>query len=192
MALTTLACSDDGKVLRSPPPGVTAPLRPTSTTAAPGVTASTAPPTPGVLSLTSTDFRPGGPLSDAVTCVGDGRSPALAWSELPDGTVEVAVVIVDADTDLFTNWVVAGMDPTSAVSAGTAPPGAVESLSANGEPGYSPPCPPPGATHLVEFTIYALSGPSGVTPEMTADEAVAALDAAPGTRAVVTASATRP
>jgi hypothetical protein len=40
--------------------------------------------------------------------------------------------------------------------------------------------------------VYALLGPSGVRADMTAAEAVAALNAAPGTRAVVTASATGP
>jgi phosphatidylethanolamine-binding protein (PEBP) family uncharacterized protein len=190
-ALTAVGCSNDGKTLRSPPPGVTAPVRVTSTTAGP-LTPSTAGATPGVLSLTSNDFQPGGPLTDAVTCAGDGRSPALAWAEIPDGTVEVGIVATDADDDLFTNWVIAGLDPAAVVEAGSPPADAVEPLNSNGSPGYDPFCPPPGVTHLVEFTLYALLGPSGVRVDMTAAEAVAALNAAPGTRAVVTASATGP
>lgn len=184
-----VGCGSDGKTLRAPPPGVTAPLRPTSTTAAPGITPPTVTATPGVLSLTSTDFQPGGTLDDSITCVGEGRPPSLSWSELPEGTVEVGIVATDADDDLFTNWVVAGLDPASALTAGGAPPGAVESLNSAGEPGYQAFCPPAGETHLVEFTVYALSAPSGVTAAMAADEAVAALSAAPGIRAVVTASA---
>jgi phosphatidylethanolamine-binding protein (PEBP) family uncharacterized protein len=145
---------------------------------------------PGLLSLTSSDFQPSGPLAVDVTCAGAGRSPALAWTGLPAETVEVAVVMADADAGLFVNWVVAGLDPASSVEAGSAPEGAVEAQNGDGAPGYAAPCPPEGETHLVELTLYALPQPSGVTAEMTAEQAVATLDGAPSSRAVVTATAT--
>lgn len=183
-------CSDDGKELRPPPPGATAPLRPTSSTVAGGQSPSTA--TPGLLSLTSSDFEPSGPLSDAATCVGEGRSPALAWTGLPEGTVEVAVVMTDPDDDLFVNWVVAGLSPDAVVGAGSVPEGAVEPLNGDGTPGYAAPCPGEGETHLVELTLYALTAPSGVTSDMTAEQATAVLDGSPSTRAVVTATVSAP
>jgi phosphatidylethanolamine-binding protein (PEBP) family uncharacterized protein len=189
LALAGGACGDDGKTLRDPPPGATAPLRPTSTTVAPG-TPPTAAVVPGLLSLTSSDFQPSGPLAIDATCAGAGRSPALAWTGLPPETVEVAVVMVDADADLFTHWVVAGLDPAGSVGAGAVPAGAVEALNGDGTPGYAPPCPPEGESHLLELTLYALTAPSGVTAEMTADQAVATLDGASSSRAVVTATAT--
>jgi phosphatidylethanolamine-binding protein (PEBP) family uncharacterized protein len=147
---------------------------------------------PGLLSLSSTDFEPGAPLADDVTCLGEGRSPALAWTGLPEGTVEVAVVITDPDDDLFTNWVVAGLDPASTVTAGTVPEGAIVANNSGGQPGYFPPCPPAGESHVIELTLYALTAPSGITPEMTAEQAVATLDGGSSTRAVVTAIATGP
>jgi phosphatidylethanolamine-binding protein (PEBP) family uncharacterized protein len=182
------ACSNDGKTLRPPPPGATAPLRTTSTTS--GVVAPQ-PPAPGLLSLTSPDFEPAGTLPDALTCAGEGRSPALAWTSLPAGVVEIAVVVTDTDADLFANWVVAGLDPAlAAIAGGALPEGAVTALNGDGAPGYAAPCPPAGATHTYEFALYALFEPSGVVPEMPASEAIAALDARAGTRAVITATAT--
>lgn len=189
LALTT-ACGSDGKTLEPPPPGATAPLRPTSTTL--GVSSEGGTAAPGLLALESPDFEAGGPLAEATTCLGEGRSPTLTWSGLPEGTVEVAVVMTDPDDDLFVNWVVAGLDPTSGVPAGEVPAGAVQALNSAGTPGYSPPCPAQGETHLIELTLYALSTPSGVTPDMTAEQARATLDGSTSARAVVTATATGP
>jgi phosphatidylethanolamine-binding protein (PEBP) family uncharacterized protein len=181
------ACSNDGKTLQPPPPGATAPMRTTTPTSG----AVAAPPAPGLLSLTSPDFEAAGELPDALTCAGEGRSPALAWANLPDGVVEVAVVMTETDPELFTNWVVAGLDPAlTSIGGGALPEGAIAALNGDTDPGYAMPCALPGETRSYELALYALFEPSGVTPEMPAAEAIAALDARAGTRAVITATAT--
>src|SRR5262249_53425107 len=78
------------------------------------------------------------------TCTGQGGSPPLAWSGVPDGTKSLDLVVVDPDAPVangFTHWVAPNIDPSTT------------SLPA-GSKGYTPPCPPSGTHHYI-FTLYA-------------------------------------
>jgi Raf kinase inhibitor-like YbhB/YbcL family protein len=96
------------------------------------------------------------------TCDGANISPAIGWSAVPAGTVDVALVMVDdsavSDGQPFVHWVIGGLDPTDvAVVDGDIPPGALQALNFFGDVGYGGPCPPPGAEpHLYRLTVYAL------------------------------------
>src|SRR5918995_277802 len=81
-------------------------------------TASTA--ATGVFQLTSPAFTEGGTIPDEFTCVGDDVSPPLAWSGVPVGTVELALVVRDPDADGFVHWVVAGLPAATGGLAETA------------------------------------------------------------------------
>ena len=59
-------------------------------------------------------FSEGGPIPRAHTCDGADLSPPLAWSELPDGTRELALIMDDPDAPKGTwvHWVLYGLAPT--------------------------------------------------------------------------------
>jgi Raf kinase inhibitor-like YbhB/YbcL family protein len=103
----------------------------------------------------------GAPIDTLQTCDGVDLSPALSWTVPPDGTVELAIAMVDESVDAatpFVHWIVAGISPLDiSVIEGGVPIGAVQAENSLGDIGYSGPCPPPGApAHVYRLTIYAL------------------------------------
>jgi Raf kinase inhibitor-like YbhB/YbcL family protein len=99
------------------------------------------------------------------TCDGLDVAPALSWSGVPEGTVEIAISLVDdsavSEGQPFVHWVIGGLDPADiALVEGDVPPGAVQALNFFGDVGYGGPCPPPGDdAHLYRLTAYALNKP---------------------------------
>lgn len=137
----------------------------------------------GDLDISSPAFPHGGPIPDEYTTDGEDVSPELVFSDVPAGTVELAVVCHDPDAPLtlgFTHWVVWGIAP----DAGGIPRGGggafTEGTNDMGNQGYGGPAPPPGhGRHHYFFHLYALSraveGGSGTTgPELLAqiDDAI--------------------
>lgn len=169
-------CGDDdeGRRLAEPSPDQT------TTTAAgqssdSGAAAGTSG-TPAQVALSSTAFADGETIPVNFTCRGDDRSPPLRWTGIPDGTVEIALVVRDVSIGGFVHWVIAGLDPAlGGIAEGTPPGGAVQANNALGRPGYSGPCPPSG-THNYEIRLYALAEPSGVTAGMPAEDAAQAVE----------------
>ncbi len=109
-----------------------------------------------------TPWIDGGTIDSINTCDGADLSPALSWTGVPDGTVELAISFVDESIDNgppFIHWVVAGIDPAdTAVIEGRVPIGAISGLNFFGNIGYNGPCPPPGdPAHTYRLTIYALN-----------------------------------
>jgi Raf kinase inhibitor-like YbhB/YbcL family protein len=122
-------------------------------------------------SLSSPDMRDGGGLPAAQVantfgCSGENLSPALAWSNAPEGTKSFAVSLYDPDAPTgsgFWHWVMfnipanvtalpAGISPESG-----APHGAIQSRADAGYPGFLGVCPPEGQTHTYVFTVTALN-----------------------------------
>jgi len=182
-ALLIAACADDGRALREPVPGATAPAVPTTT--APGQATVVAP-----LALTSTAFGPGEAIPLEHTCDGADVSPPLAWGSIPQATVELAITVTDTDADGFVHWVVAGLDATvQALAIGVVSDGAVQAKNGGGTPGWMGPCPPPQAgIHHYVFTLYALTAASGVTANMSGEDAIAAIANVPGLTATLIAT----
>ena len=104
-------------------------------------------------------------------CEGGNVSPALEWSGAPAGTKSFAITAYDPDAPTgsgWWHWVVFNIPATTtkleqgAGDAGGAllPPGAVQSRTDFGGPGYGGPCPPQGPSlkkpHRYIFTVYAL------------------------------------
>lgn len=175
------ACGSSGTELRDPPPGATSP-RPTTSTS------STI--TPAVFSVNSPAFLPGGALPGNYICDA-GVSPPLSWAAVPPATVELALTITDPVGDRPVHWIVTGIDPTATgIEEDTVPLDAVEGPNSDNDFGWWPPCPPVGETVTLDITLYALEEPSGLTPEMTPQEALAHLSAVPGTRTVTTVTVT--
>jgi Raf kinase inhibitor-like YbhB/YbcL family protein len=105
-------------------------------------------------------------------CEGQNRSLALSWSGAPEGTQSYAVVMHDPDAPTgvgFFHWIALDLPATTtsleAGASGSAmPAGAVETYTDFGASGYGGPCPPPGAPHRYEVTVYALDVPSTGLP----------------------------
>ena len=180
LGLATAACGNDGRALREPGPDqTTTSAPPTSSTSASegtvtgdGSTSSTEP-----LRLSSPAFADGAAIPAMYTCRGSDVSPPLAWTGIPTGTVELALVMRDLDPQAegFVHWVVAGMAPSvGGLAEATAPPG-VQAENDFGRPGWAGPCPPSG-THNYEIRLYALAEPSGVTEGMAGEQAAQAVE----------------
>lgn len=128
----------------------------------------------GPFQLESPDLQRGGRIPETHVlntfgCTGQNVSPALQWSNAPEGTKSFAVTVYDPDAPTgsgWWHWVVFNL-PASATSlpqgAGIPkgeqlPAGAIQGRTDFGQPGYGGPCPPEGdKPHRYQFTVHALS-----------------------------------
>lgn len=119
----------------------------------------------------------GGEIPQRFTCDGRDVSPAISWVGLPEGTVEVAIVVLDTDANSFAHWLVAGIDPaTTQVEEGAPLTQAIVGTNDAGTLGWSGPCPPAGETHTYEFEVHALSQQVEVPTGATAEELLRSID----------------
>jgi Raf kinase inhibitor-like YbhB/YbcL family protein len=190
VALVVAGCGDEGQGLRAPDSDqTTTSASTTSTTAASSTTdvaagtggeggSAASPTTVTTLRLTSPAFSDGQQIPPEYTCVGEDVSPPLAWTGVPAGTAELALVVRDPDADGFVHWVIAGLPPDiGGLARGRPPSGAVQALNDFGRPGWSGPCPPSG-THNYDFRLYALADPSGIAADAEGAEAAGRLESA--------------
>ncbi len=116
------------------------------------------------LSLSSIAFQGGGRVPVKYTCEGQDVSPPLIWSEPPQGTQSLALIVDDPDAPggVFTHWVLFNIPPDSGElpeampTQAQLPSGALQGKNDFGKIGYGGPCPPPGRPHHYCFTLYAL------------------------------------
>jgi len=130
--------------------------------------AKTTPP----FTLHSQEIKAGATLSEEQVfngfgCHGKNLSPALQWQSAPKGTQSYALTVYDPDAPTgsgWWHWVVFNIPATSqglpaAIPADGKglPPGAVQSLTDFGQPGFGGACPPVGdKPHRYRFTLHAL------------------------------------
>lgn len=127
-------------------------------------------PSPAVTSearmkLTSSAFKANQPIPRRYTCQGDDISPPLAWTDVPEGTRSLALVVTDPDAPdpanpqrTWVHWVVYNLPPsTTSLDEGAhdLPAAAVQGTNDWHRTGYGGPCPPIGR-HRYFFTLYAL------------------------------------
>jgi Raf kinase inhibitor-like YbhB/YbcL family protein len=115
---------------------------------------------PDTIEVTSAAFAEGETLPVRFTCDGEDVSPPLSWSNVPEGTEEIVILVQDHDAPqgTFVHWIVAGIDPiTDGIDDGEVPGGAVGGTNDFGETDYRGPCPPEGdGPHRYEFVVHAL------------------------------------
>ncbi len=142
--------------------------------------------------LTSPDFKDGGRLATKnagntksnPNCVGENVSPALSWSNPPEGTKSYALMMFDPEgrpPGGVSHWVAYGI-PVSVTGfaegeVSKATDKYVGGTSTQKVGFYSGPCTPAGAPHHYTFTLIATDlDPKALAPGLTRDELIKALD----------------
>ena len=136
------------------------------------------------LGVSSSSFGEGQPIPSRYAGP-NGVSPALAWTGLPPGTREVAVLCEDPDAPFpkpFVHWVVYGLAPTTTnLPEGLPrdphlPVGGTQGKNSTHGLGYTGPKPPPGhGVHHYHFEVFALDAPVDLPPEADREDLISAM-----------------
>lgn len=118
------------------------------------------------MKLSSPSFENNKDIPQKYTCQGADISPQLRWSDLPEGTKSLALIVDDPDAPdpkapkmTYVHWVLFNIPPTTDFieeGAKTLPNGTKEGINDWNKTGYGGPCPPIG-THRYFFKLYALN-----------------------------------
>ena len=127
------------------------------------------------MQLTSTAFEQGRSIPKKHTGEGVDTSPALSWSNAPEGTKAFAVICHDPDAPLvtpagtygFVHWVLYNIPATSNDLAEGSAEG-TSGINDFGNLGYGGPMPPNGhGTHHYYYWILALDEETHLEPGLT-------------------------
>lgn len=115
------------------------------------------------MKIVSSAFASAQPIPQKYTCDGPDVSPALSWSDVPQGTKSFALIADDPDAPMGTwvHWVIFNLPAqTNFLPEGVAKTdsaaGAIQGRNDFGKVGYGGPCPPAGKPHRYFFKLYAL------------------------------------
>ena len=111
------------------------------------------------MNIISARFKNGEEIPKEFTCEGDNFNPPLTFSDIPQNTKSLALVVEDPDAPvgIWYHWLLYNISPeTSHIGEHSKPDGAIEGLANGGTPGYEGPCPPNPQAHRYIFTLYAL------------------------------------
>ena len=143
-------------------------------------------PSPGVatFALTSEAFENEGTIPARYSCDGDNVSPPLTWTEPPQGTDALALIVDDPDAPggEFTHWVLFDLPAETralpeAVETSERPQvGGAQGGNDAGGTGYTGPCPPEGPAHRYRVTLYALEAPINLDPGAKKQEVLDIMD----------------
>ncbi len=139
------------------------------------------------LTITSPAFKEGSPIPRKHTGEGEDVSPALEWSNPPQGTRQFALICDDPDAprrDPWVHWVIYNIpadarglpEGIEAVAKPKQPAGCAQGKNSwpEGENiGYRGPMPPPGKPHRYYFKLYALDQPLDAPPGLTKEQLLA-------------------
>ncbi len=151
--------------------------------------------------LSSPHLSDGAPLPVNFTCEGAAISPSIAWDDVPDNAVSLALIMEekieaenDAETDSETmsewHWLVYNIPARAeGIELGTVNVGQSGINSLNEELGYFPPCPMSSGITSYQFTMYAISSALRFDrPQVTRDrllEEISTLQVAKATLTVI-------
>jgi Raf kinase inhibitor-like YbhB/YbcL family protein len=111
---------------------------------------------PALMTLTA-PFTDGAVVSAPFVCGDAAQSPELTWTNVPAGTVSLALILTDEDAPDYVHWVAANISPSlTGLAAGTLPSDAIAAKNSKGAIGFTGPCPPEDTTHQYSLTLYAL------------------------------------
>jgi hypothetical protein len=133
------------------------------------------------IKVESPAFENGREIPVKYTCDGEDVSPEIIWSNIPEGTKSLVLIMDDPDAPMgtFTHWVVYDIPPRLHHLPEDLPKVAeIETLKQGindfRNVGYGGPCPPPGKPHRYFFKVYALDVsslgiPAGMTRKIVED-----------------------
>jgi Raf kinase inhibitor-like YbhB/YbcL family protein len=134
-------------------------------------------------SIRSDAFDQDQPIPSRFTCDGEDVSPALSWSDVPDGTQSFALIVDDPDAPrVFTHWVLYNLPasaqglPEGVAKTDRPESGGFQGRTDFGNTGYGGPCPPPGRPHRYRFRLYALDGLIDLGPGATKQQVLDAIE----------------
>lgn len=133
-------------------------------------------------SFSSPAFGHGQPIPAVYTCKGRDISPPLTWSDLPQGTKSLALIMDDPDAPMGTwvHWVIYNIPPTRTGLEEAIPSeerladGSLQGKNSWRRIGYGGPCPPSG-THRYYFRLYALDSMLSLAPGATKEQLLQAM-----------------
>jgi len=146
----------------------------------------------GPFTLSSPSFKDGerlavknaGNIKSNPNCVGENVSPALNWSNPPEGTKSYALLMFDPEgrpPGGVSHWVAYGI-PVAVTGFAEGEVSKPSDKYVGGQStmklsNYFGPCTPPGAPHHYTFTLMATDlEPAALKEGMTRDEVIKALD----------------
>jgi Raf kinase inhibitor-like YbhB/YbcL family protein len=135
------------------------------------------------LTLTTSAFPDGAEVPAKYTMNasdGNGASPKLEWSHVPNGTVTFALILHDPDVALQHNpddvlhWMIFNIPgsaqglPEGMPATAQMPDGAIQAKNLRGNVGYmGPGAPPAGPVHHYTFELFALDTKLDLGPDAT-------------------------
>ena len=133
------------------------------------------------LTLTSSAFDPDGPIPRSFAHSSGDVSPPLQWGGIPDGTVELVLLVDDPDAPIkgsFVHWVLFRIAPSrSGLAEGESPAEGQSGTNGFGRLGYLGPAPPAGdPPHHYVFRLLAVDAPIEVKGHPLCSEVEAATD----------------
>ena len=113
----------------------------------------------GNLKLESYDFSHGGEIPRKCGYKNGNKKPELSFSEIPEGTESLALIMDDPDAmgavgKVWVHWVVWNINSNTAAMGNDSQNG-TEGMTDFGEVGYGGPA-PPDKRHTYVFKLYAL------------------------------------
>ena len=150
---------------------------------------------PETITVTSSVFDHHGTVPLEYSAYGDNTSIDLAWSNLPAGTVQLALICDDPIVveigmmpTPFVHWVAynipasasglpAGLTSDAEVMGVAGLDGMINGLNGTRRPGYFGPRPPAnGQLHAYHFRVYAVDADLDLAAGLNKDELLAAID----------------
>ncbi len=131
----------------------------------------------GGLKLTSVAFGDGEGLDPSFTAdEEDAAAPPLDWTQPPAGTVEMALVVEDADAGAKCHWLVFGLAPQRGkLMEGETPPRTGKNAAGNSD--WLLPAPPEDdEPHRYVFQLYALDTALALSPGASRKALVEAME----------------
>jgi hypothetical protein len=129
------------------------------------------------MKIWSKTFEEGESIPSRYTCQGEDISPPLSFSDVPEKTISLALILVDPDapSGKFVHWIMYNIPPdTSELEEDIKKiekldNGTLQGRNDFGRIGYGGPCPPYG-THRYYFKLYALDTMLNLQPGVNETE----------------------